>query len=233
MKKTNLVIAFLFIILLASCGNDKPNNHPSTKDNISLKGTNRHTTKSVATANDSVWLADLYQFVRMGNKIDTLLDNKDYSIYYCKIGHFLIPTKKIALLIYNNAVELYIYKNDKPIKKDSMAVLNIDSKMEFQVTYYDYNFDGQKDIYIQRTISNGWPMSVGCLITINKSSDKLQRHDECDNLANMKPDPKRKVVITDSIAYCNTASQKDKICKVLNKWVENKLIPMASGCRCK
>jgi hypothetical protein len=161
MKKTNLVIAFLFIILLASCRNDKQNNHPSTKDNMSLADTNTHATKSVATANDLVCLADLYRFVRMGNKIDTILDNKGYSIYYCKIGHFLIPTKKTALLIYNNAVELYIYKNDKPIRKDSIAFLNTDSKIEFQVTYADYNFDGQKDIYIQRTISNGWPMSRG------------------------------------------------------------------------
>jgi len=233
MKKTSLVIAFL----LASCGNDKPNNHPSTKDTISLTNTKKHPTKPVSTGNDSVWLADLYQFVSAGKKIDTLLGNQDDSVYYCKIGNFLLPAEKVALLIYGNAVELFIYKNDKPVKEDSIVVFNIeDYKMEFEVTYDDYNFDGRKDIYIQRTISNGWPMSRGCLITINRRTNKLERHDECDNLANMKADPKRKVVISDSILECynsDTHEEKPQLCKLFNKWVENKLIPIPSGCRCK
>jgi len=139
------------------------------------------------------------------------------SVYYCKIGNFLLPAKRNALLIHRGAVELFIYKNDNPIKVDSITVLNIgDYKWEFQVTYDDYNFDGRKDIYIQRTISNGWPMSRGCLITINRRTNKLERHDECDDLANMKPDPKRKVVISDSIAECynpDTHEEKPQMCK--------------------
>lgn len=236
MKKTNLVIALLLIILLTSCGNDKPNNHPSTKDTMSLTVMKKHPSKPISTENDSVWLADLYQFVRTGKKVDTILGNQDDSVYYCKIGNFLLPAEKNALLIHGSGVELFIYKNDNPVKEDSIAVLNLDCyKMEFQVTYDDYNFDGRKDIYIQRTISNGWPMSRGCLITINRRTNKLERHDECDNLANMKPDPKRKLVIADSIldCYTNTPVEKQRMCKLFNKWVENKLIPIASGCRCK
>jgi hypothetical protein len=228
------IVVLLLSIFLASCENGKRNNHPSTKETMSLTVTNKHPTKSVSPENDSVWLADLFQFVKMGKKVDTLLYNINDSVYYCKIGDFLVPAVKTALLIYNSAVVLYIYKNDKPIKEDSIAVLNIDAyKMEFQVTYDDYNFDGRKDIYIQRTISNGWPMSRGCLITINKSSNKLERHDECDNLANMKPDPKRKIVISDTILYCDNPAQDKKMCKLFNKWVDKKLITQKSGCRCK
>lgn len=202
------LIALLFTILLASWVNENQDDH-------------------------SISVAALYQFVRMGKKVDTTLKTKDYSVYYCKIGNFLIPAEKTALLICNNAAELYVYKNGKPVKECRIAVPNLDSRSEFQVTYDDYNFDGQKDIYIQRTLSNGWPMSLGCLITVNKSANRLERHDECDNLANMQPDPKRKVVVTDSIPDCCAAGRKQQLCKVLNKWQRNKLMPLAKGCRCK
>jgi hypothetical protein len=229
--------ALFLIILLASCGNDKPKNDPSTKDSISLTKTNKHRIKPVEPENDPVLLAHLYQFVGSGEKVDTMLGNQNNSVYYCKIGNFLLPAKKNALLIHRGAVELFIYKNDNPIKVDSITVLDIgDEKWEFQVTYADYNFDGQKDIYIQRTISNGWPMSIGCLITINRRTNKLERHDECDDLANMKPDPKRKVVISDSIAQCYssvTREEKPQLCKLINIWVDNRLKTMPSRCRCK
>lgn len=229
------LIAALLTIFLGSCGNDKPNDHPSTKDTMSLTDTNKHHAKPVSTEDDSVWLADLYQFVSTGKKVDTMLRNPIDSIYYCKIGNFLLPTDKNALLVHGSAVELFIYRNDKPVRVDSIAVLHLDYKMEFQVTYGDYNFDGRKDIYIQRTISNGWPMSRGCLITVNKSSNKLERHDECDDLANMQPDPMRKVVITDSILNCNTGTREERpqVCKVSNKWKDNKLKKIGSNCRCK
>jgi len=38
---------------------------------------------------------------------------------------------------------------------------------QFYLDFKDYDFDGQKDIYLQRSASNGWSLSRGCLINVS------------------------------------------------------------------
>jgi len=87
--------------------------------------------------------------------------------------------------------------NDGWSNLDSLIITDI-LPLQFELEFEDYNFDHQKDIYIQFTASNGYSISKGQLITVNPISRKLELHPEARELGNMKPDPIRKLVITET-----------------------------------
>ena len=68
---------------------------------------------------------------------------------------------------------------------------------QFYLDFKDYDFDGHKDIYLQRSASNGWSLSRGCLIIVNPQTKKLMEHKEANNLANMNPDFENKIIVED------------------------------------
>lgn len=59
---------------------------------------------------------------------------------------------------------------------------------QFDLQTKDYNFDGQQDVYIQVSASNGWSLSRGHLILINPNLNKFELHPEARDLANMSVD---------------------------------------------
>lgn len=173
----------------------------------------------------------LYTFLNKGTNVDTSIFDGTY--YYCKIGKFLINGEKSALLIYGDNVVLYSYDKNTPVKIDSLSGLDFRSAFSFNPKYKDYNFDGQKDIYINLTCSNGLPLCYGYLLLVNKDTKRLERHKECEVLANMVPDPRSKIVFSDTLLECGTGGPEDQLHQLTNKWINGKLVTQKTNCHCK
>lgn len=173
----------------------------------------------------------------LNDKTDSLLDiaiNKETlefsnseTFLYFKSGPILRPTEKNALSVYcptdtTYTVKLYSIKNNRWALTDSIGGLEA-FPSQFELTFDDYNFDKQTDIYIQVSVSSGWSLSRGHLLTVDPLTGKLTRHEETRNLANMKPDPKTKTVVSELWNGYNLKGQ-HQLTIFTNKWVKGKLL---------
>ena len=77
--------------------------------------------------------------------------------------------------------------------------------IQFNYAIKDYNFDGYKDIYVQRGVSNGFSLSYGHIITIDPNKNKMTSHPETENLGDMKPDKEKKVIRSTEAFRCPTS----------------------------
>lgn len=145
---------------------------------------------------------------------------------FFKSGYILSSTEKNAIIIVCNTdttylVKLYSIRNRKWERTDSISGLDA-FPSQFELTFNDYNFDKQKDIYIQVSVSNGWPLSRGHLLIVDPVTKKLTRHEETRYLANMKPDPKTETVVSELWNGYNEKGQ-HQLTIFTNKWVNGKL----------
>jgi hypothetical protein len=105
---------------------------------------------------------------------DTLKFNNEFEFntsnhfLFFKSGHIISKTEKNALVVVcptdtTYTVRLYSIQNNKWNISDSIYGLDA-FPIQFDPIFDDYNFDGQMDIYIQVSASNGWSLSRGHLI---------------------------------------------------------------------
>jgi hypothetical protein len=127
-------------------------------------------------------------------------------------------------------IRLYKFLHGKWELQDSINPLEI-SVVYHQVTFKDYNFDGQTDIYIQLDASNGYVLSCGHLITIDPVTRKMTLHPEARWVANMRPDFRSKTVFSDSLSDCDIRYI-HTVCTVSNKWIRRKLTMTSVKCDC-
>ena len=157
---------------------------------------------------------------------DTLEFQSSEPFMFFKSGNILSSTQKNAIVIVcptdtTYAVRLYSLRNNSWELVDSIS--NLDAfPSQFELTLDDYNFDKQKDIYIQTSASQGWSLSRGHLFIIDPVTKKLARHEEARNLANMKPDPKTETVVSELWNGYNDKNQ-HQLTILTNKWVNGKL----------
>lgn len=163
---------------------------------------------------------------------DTVEFNNEFEFYsyksflFFKSGQIVSKTEKNALVVVcptdtTYAVSLYSIQNKKWNLIDSINDLDA-FPTQFDPIFADFNFDGQTDIYIQVSASNGWSLSRGHLLIIDPLTKKLIRHAEARNLANMKPDPKTKTVVSELWNGYNAKGQ-SQLTIFTNKWVNGKL----------
>lgn len=208
MKSYPFYILLVNLIIIISCKNENKLNVSYHKGNTIIK------------------IDTLYDILAKNKKIDSLEFENWEPFLYLKTGNFLSEKDKNAILVFNNTdttyqIELYTLEKEKWIKND--ALTNIEANaMQFYVIVQDYNFDGQKDIYLQRSASNGWSLSRGNLLTINENR-KFCLHSETKELANMSPDYESKTVYTDELDYSKSGRI---INKRINKWKDGKLISL-------
>jgi len=165
-------------------------------------------------------VADTLEFI-------DIIDELEYpkSFLYYKSGHIISENEKNALVVTcptdtTYSVKLYTIQNDKWNFIDSINGLDA-FPVQFDVMFNDYNFDGQTDIYIQVTASNGWSLSRGHLITIEPQTKKLELHKEARELANMTPDKKSKTVKSELWNGWDIEGQQLTI--FTNKWINGQL----------
>ena len=133
---------------------------------------------------------------------DTLESYTNKPFLFFKSGHLISKTEKNALAVVcptdtTYTIRLYSIQNNRWFILDSISKLDA-FPIQFEAIFDDYNFDGQTDIYIQVSISNGWPLSTGHLIIVDPNTKKFNLHKEARDYANMTLDRKNKTVKTES-----------------------------------
>lgn len=212
--KMKTILSLLIAILIISC--------------------NRTTEKSTVNKSEDLQSVitdtNVYSILQNNASKDSIEVSNWDPFYYLKTGYFLNSKEKNALLIrkgdslYN--IELYSYTNDNWVKNSELH--NIELKpTQLYITFQDYNFDNKPDIYLQCTASNGYPISRGQLITIEHETGKMNIHPEARNLGNMKPDPTKKVIISEEWNECIATKAP---CLITNKWKNGKLIYIDKTC---
>lgn len=208
MKTYSFYILLVSLIIIISCKNENKLNTSYYKKNTIVK------------------MDTLYTILEKNKNTDSLEYENWEPFLYLKTGNFLSENDKNAIIVFNNTdttyqIELYTLEKEKWVKNDFL--INIEgSPMQFYVIIQDYNFDGQKDIYLQMSASNGWSLSRGNLLTINKDK-KFCLHPETKELANMTPDYESKTIYTDELDYSKSGRI---INKRMNKWKDGKLISL-------
>jgi hypothetical protein len=163
---------------------------------------------------------------------DTLEFNNEFefdtykSFLFFKSGHIISKTEKNALVVVcptdtTYDVRLYSILNNKWNLSDSIVGLDA-FPTQFDPIFDDYNFDGQTDIYIQVSASNGWSLSRGHLIIIDPKTKKFDLHRETRDFANMTPDIKTKSV---KFELWNGYDEKERHHLTIfnNAWINGKL----------
>lgn len=214
MRKIIYTIFLSVLICFFSCKNGEKNNL-----NTDRKKSQNLVSKHIIYKDTLKFLLD------KALKVDTLEFDNWKPFLYIKSGNILSGKEKNAIIVNcptdsTYRVELYTAKNNKWMKND--VINNIEAHpTQFYLNFEDYNFDGQKDIYLQKSASNGWSLSRGYLFTIDPLTKKLTEHTEVRDLANMKPNQKERIIYTDELNY---SEQFRKINRRINKWENGKLI---------
>lgn len=94
--------------------------------------------------------------------------------------------------------------------------------VNLDLVFDDYDFNGQKDVYIQAFVSNGLALSTGYLVLIDSLTMKLTEYKEARNLANIATDYKSKEILSDSIIFDHKNGR--SLCRIKHKWVKGKLL---------
>ena len=167
---------------------------------------------------------------------DTLEFNNQFSLdnyknfLFFKSGYIINKSNKNALAVFcptdtTYTVRLYAIDNNNWGIVDS--VNSIDAyPSQFYVTFDDYNFDNQLDIYINVSASNGWSLSRGHLLIIEPLTQKIHQHKEARDLANMRLDKKTNIVFSETWNGFNLKNQHE-LTVYKNKWIGGKLKTVA------
>ncbi len=211
-----IVIGLLIGLMAFSC-----NQARTTQDKIFIP----HPAAQVITSKNKQ-LGTPSDFLAKALKADTLEFYNDKPFLFFKSGPFLGKTDKYAIVVQcptdtTYSISLYSIKNNNLILSDSICDLDA-FPAQFDPIFQDYNFDGQTDIYIQVTASNGWSLSRGHLIIINPNTKKFELHKETRDFANMLPDIKTKTVKTE-LWNGYDAKDRHQLTIFTNKWIGGKL----------
>lgn len=210
----------LFGLTIFSC-----NQTQTTQDKIVTQDT---ISKSVAVK-DTV-LDKITGLLDKALTADTLEFNNEFetnqSFLFFKSGQIISKTEKNAFIVVcptdtTYTVRLYSIQNNKWNVSDSIS--GIDAfPTQFDPIFDDYNFDGQTDIYIQVSASNGWSLSRGHLIIIDPTTKMFDLHEETRDFANMTPDMKTKTVKAE-LWNGYDMQNRHQLTIFTNKWVNGKL----------
>lgn len=195
------------------------------------------TSQDKIVSNDSITQTNksnsIYKIAELFNKaltLDTLEFNNQFentqSFLFFKSGHIISKTEKNVIVVVSPTdttytVRLYSIQNNKWSISDSISGIDAFTA-QFDAIFADYNFDGQTDIYIQVSASNGWSLSRGHLIIIDPKTKTFDLHNETRDFANMTPDSKAKTVKTE-LWNGYDLQNRHQLTIITNKWVNGKL----------
>jgi hypothetical protein len=231
MNITIIISSLTLGLTFFACSNSQTKNNLTEKDSLSLE--KKVVQKDVKL---KVTVDTLYKLLDKSKQLDTFEFSNWEPFLLIKTGNLLSQTKKNAILVScpsdsTYSVELYTElanywrKNDEIELPDAFPV-------QFDLDFQDYNFDGQTDIYLQISASNGYALSRGHLLTIDPKTKKIQTHPETRALSNMRTDPMSKTVISEDVMWSDEYGFQG-VCDLKNKWVEGKLKIVKRECPSK
>lgn len=234
-------ILIFFIGLFFSCnrGEDKNSNKvkvDSEKKTISL---DRFYIKDIDNNGDflrvyyvQVTVDTLYNELKRSDSAEVYFQSDTGSILFLRKGKILSNDRVHAIILSSPTdttykLELFSMKNFEWRKNDEIIVES--HPVQFDLEFIDFNFDGIKDIYIQCSVSNGYPLSRGHFLTIDKNKDKFIFHRELRELGNITVDKDKELVFAEEIISCKPNGKID-LCKLFYKWTNDKLILQKREC---
>lgn len=151
-------------------------------------------------------------------------------------GHLLSQTAKHALSVDCGTDSTYTIRLFRVTKGQAILIDSIAGPeafpVQFRTVFQDYNFDGQTDLYIQVSASNGYSLSRGHLLVFDPVTQKFVWHKEARQLANMRPDPKTKTVASEDVLWCADSGQIE-VCLWASQWINGLLKTIKKECPCE
>lgn len=148
------------------------------------------------------------------------------SVLFFTSGNILNKNNKNALVITCPTDTTYLirlYKRNDTNWQLTDSLSGLDAyPSQLEVTFKDYNFDKQTDIFVQVTASQGWSLSRGHLLIVDPKTNKMINHTEARELANMEPDPTTKTVFSELSHGYNLKDQL-QLTIFRNKWINGQL----------
>lgn len=215
MKITQTLIFLILGTTIFSC-----NYKQNTQDKIFSRPAKETLLNNIESLLDEALTSDVVEF------------NNAYEFDTCKLflffksGHILSKIEKNALIVSCSTettymVRLYSLEAGKWKLSDSISDLEA-FPPQFEPVFDDYNFDGQTDLYIQVSASNGWSLSRGHLIIIDPMTKKFCLHKEARDFANMTIDKKTKTIKTE-LWNGYDLKGRHQITVYTNKWLNGQL----------
>ena len=158
----------------------------------------------------------------------------DSNFLFFKAGNFLLENQKNALVIqsYNDSsyfLEFYVEQDNKWTKATFLDSISV-NPMQFDLSFNDFNFDGNNDIYVQTNMSNGSGISSGIIFT--QVNQKIEFNEVLSYLGNLRIDSKQKLIFSEEVVFCKSDGQKE-ICTTSYKWEKKTLKVIKVDCPCE
>jgi hypothetical protein len=231
MKTTTLLSSFIIGLMFFACKNAQTENPMAVVDPLTGDKKVANDGLSVEVSTDT-----LYKLLDQAIQLDTFEFSNCAPFLFLKTGNFLSQTEKSAILVScatdsTYRVEHYSQLSNSWIKNDDIELPDAFSA-QFSLDFEDYNFDGQTDFYVQISVSNGYALSLGHLLTINPETKKIQIHPETRELANMGVDSKSKTIISEEVVW-NVDYGFQGVCDLRSKWISGRLKVVKRECPSK
>lgn len=232
MKTSNHIINLIIGLTLFTCNYPQKENKTDFVDTATIDKNE----SSNETFESKITSDTLYKLLDSSIQLDTFEFSNWTPFLFLKTGNFLSALEKNAILVTcptdsTYKVEYYSKSGDKWVKNDELDLPDA-LPIQFYLDFDDYNFDGQKDIYLQCSSSNGYALSRGHLLTINSRTKKIQAHPETRELANMQADFESKTVISEEVIWSVDYGFQG-VCDLKNKWIDGKLKTVKKECPSK
>ena len=184
---------------------------------------------------DSPSLADsIYQYLRHRGSLDLPFLSEELPLLFFWSGFIFSPTEEEALLIRNPSDQKYEISLLSLVKgkwnlHDQLLVEG--NPVEFACFLEDFNFDGTKDLFLQTSISNGYPVSKGHLILVDEPTRKLSLVQEAIGLGNLSVDSLQQLLISEEVIWCEKDASRSA-CKLYHHWKQGVLVLEHKDCPC-
>ncbi len=225
MTTIRITIILLFGLTISSCNQNSPTQDRNVKQDTIVQPANVvDTTTTIIELLNKALTFDTLEF---NNQFK--VDN-NRSFLFFKSGRIINRSDKNAIVIFcptdtTYTVRLYAIKNNNWVLVDTVSDIEA-YPSQFDLTLDDYNFDQQPDIYVNVSASNDWSLSRGHLLIVDPLTNKMRRHEEARDFANMRPDMKTNIIFSETWHGYNLQNQ-HQLTIYKNKWVNGKLKTVA------
>ncbi|MBD3638269.1 MAG: hypothetical protein HUJ25_13030 [Crocinitomicaceae bacterium] len=185
-------------------------------------------TKEVESDSSSLGQTDrIEDLISRSFKEDSIEIIEMNPFFYFKSGNF-INSEENHILYFEENGDRYDLNLRTQIDDELPSVGKLDSLeislVQFDIRFFDFNFDGNNDIFIRKSASNGYVLERGYLIEFKPELWKLEIREEVSEYANFAPLPEYKMVYAEKLLESDSGAF-NFIGWTYFKWESGKLVP--------
>lgn len=183
----------------------------------------------------NVNLDTMYSLLKTKTIHGDFYQSDDLPIHFFLSGDFLMHGEINAVILHSPTdtayhIEIFSLVDQKWMKKDEIIVESY--PMQFDIRFEDFDFDGFNDMYIQCSASNGYSISRGHLILIDKDSKQFTQVKEARGVGNVSAVYELNRVVAEESVWCDKDAS-SHICKSFYRWEEKQLVFDNKECDCE